>query len=138
MRVDRAGEGEGERTVAGGPIRPLRVLVVDDEEPIRVAIRIVLERRGHAVREAASVEEGLIRVAEELPDVALVDLRLPGNGLNLLRQLEVMPALTGRTALMTGSEDLLMDEHGKPVWPRWIAKPFEFDALIELVERLAE
>ena len=35
-------------------------------------------------------------------DVALVDARMPGDGLALLEQLEAMPSLAGRTALMTG------------------------------------
>src|SRR5512141_2203829 len=118
------------------PARSLQVLVVDDEEPIRVAIRIVLQRRGHGVLEAASAAEGLERALESLPDVALVDLRLPGNGLSLLRELERMPGLAGRTALMTGSEDLLLDEQGNLVWPRWLGKPFDFGRLIELVEQL--
>ncbi len=116
--------------------RSLRVLVVDDEASIRMAIRIVLERRGHAVVEAASTEEGMARALDSAPDAALVDLRLPGNGLSLLRQLEDLPDLAGRTALMTGSEDLLMDERGNVTWPRWLAKPFDFDVLIQLVERL--
>ncbi len=119
-------------------MRSLHVLIVDDEEPIRVAIRIVLERRGHSIAEAGSAQEGLVRARDALPDVALVDLRLPGNGLTLLRELDRIPGLRGRTALMTGSEDLLLDEQGQVIWPRWICKPFDFGALIELVERLGD
>lgn len=124
-------------TSPAGPPRVLRVLVVDDEPGIRLAIRIVLERRGHEVLEAGSATEGLDCAAASTPDVALVDLRLPGNGLTLLHQLDGIPALVGRTVLMTGSEDLLLDTHGHPVWPRWIAKPFDFGALAQLVERIA-
>ena len=137
--VDRDAGSAGEESRADGaaPARPVRVLVVDDEESIRLAIRIVLERRGHQVVEAESTRDGLERALSDAPDVALVDLRLPGNGLNLLRELDRMPALVGRTVLMTGSEDLLMDEQGNVVWPRWMAKPFDFGALVQLVERLA-
>ena len=121
---------------AGAP-RPLRVLVVDDEEPIRMALRIILERRGHAVVLAGDVSEGLAQARAYAPDVALVDLRLPGNGLTLLRELDRWPGLTGRTVLVTGSEDLLLDETGHPVWPRWLSKPFDFNALLALIEQLA-
>ena len=119
------------------PARRLRVLVVDDEPSIRLAMRIVLERRGHEVLLAADVPEGLARARSDRMDVALVDLRLPGNGLTLLRELEQMPELAGKTVLVTGSPDLLMDEQGNYVWPRWLSKPFDFDALIALVEDLA-
>ncbi len=124
-------------TSPAGPPRVLRVLVVDDEPGIRLAVRIVLERRGHQVLEAGSAAEGLECAETGTPDVALVDLRLPGNGLDLLHQLDAIPALVGRTVLMTGSEDLLLDAHGRPVWPRWIAKPFDFATLAQLVEGVA-
>ena len=116
---------------------PLRILVVDDEEPIRHALRIILERRGHQVILAQDVGEGRAQARAHALDVALVDLRLPGNGLTLLRELERMPALAGRTVLVTGSEDLLLDASGQPVWPRWLSKPFDFYALAAHIEELA-
>ncbi len=128
-----AGPGQG---VGGNPPRRLRVLVVDDEESIRLAMRIVLERRGHEVVLAADVPEGRALARADGIDVALVDLRLPGNGLTLLRELDQLPRLAGKTVLVTGSQDLLMDEHGNYVWPRWLTKPFDYDALISLVEQL--
>ncbi len=136
VQVDPAGAGgEGAKPARGRAQRRLRVLVVDDEEPIRVALRIILERRGHEVVLAGNVAEGQVQARAFPPDVALVDLRLPGSGLTLLRELERTPALAGRTVLVTGSEDLLLDENGQPVWPRWLSKPFDFSALIALVER---
>ncbi len=125
-----------EQPPGAGPPRSLRVLVVDDEEPIRLTLRIILERRGHEVVLAADVSQGLAQARAHPPDVALVDLRLPGNGLTLLRELDQWPKLAGRTVLVTGSEDLLLDETGQPVWPRWLSKPFDFNALIALVEEL--
>ncbi len=127
-----AGEQRSERAP-----RRLRLLVVDDEEAIRVALRIILERRGHEVVLASDVTEGRAQAQAHPPDVALVDLRLPGNGLTLLRELERMPGLAGRTVLVTGSDDLLLDETGQPVWPRSISKPFDFKGLIALIERTA-
>ena len=135
MHADPA-HGGGPSQPGGGPPRKLRVLVVDDEESIRLAMRIVLERRGHEVVLAADVPEGRARAQVGGIDVALVDLRLPGNGLTLLQELEQTPALAGKTVLVTGSQDLLMDEHGNHVWPRWLTKPFDYDALVALVEQL--
>jgi DNA-binding NtrC family response regulator len=54
------------------------VLVVDDEPAIRATVRALLERQGWRVDEAATASEGLAAlVSSDLPEVALVDLRLP-------------------------------------------------------------
>jgi DNA-binding response OmpR family regulator len=55
-----------------------RVLLVEDDHRIRAALRMALEDEGFAVDEAASGEDGLRLFALDAPDVALVDLMLPG------------------------------------------------------------
>ncbi len=55
-----------------------RILVVDDEEAIRVILRVTLERHGFEVLEAASGSEALGKVLEERPDMLLTDLDMPG------------------------------------------------------------
>ena len=55
-----------------------RILVVEDDERIRSSMRLALEGEGYEVRDAASGEEGLDMFAEAPPDVALIDLMLPG------------------------------------------------------------
>jgi DNA-binding NtrC family response regulator len=54
------------------------VLVIDDEESVRRSIERALGREGHDVTVVASAEEGLERLAEELYDVVLCDIRLDG------------------------------------------------------------
>jgi len=55
-----------------------RILVVEDDERIRSSMRLALEGEGYEVSDAASGEEGLDLFAEAPPDVALIDLMLPG------------------------------------------------------------
>src|ERR1700732_2268885 len=55
-----------------------RILVVEGDERIRSSMRLALEGEGYEVRDAASGEEGLDMFAEAPPDVALIDLMLPG------------------------------------------------------------
>lgn len=64
------------------------VLVVDDESAIRQAVRAMLERQGYIVAEAAAAEEGIRALHEaDAPEVALVDLRLPGkDGMAVLEE----------------------------------------------------
>jgi len=65
-----------------------RVLIVDDERNIRRTFTMVLAAEGYTVDSAESGEDGLARSQAGRPDVAVVDVRLPGmDGLDLLRRL---------------------------------------------------
>jgi len=55
-----------------------RVLVIDDESPIRLLCRVNLEAEGMVVLEAADGPSGLEQARAELPDVILLDVMMPG------------------------------------------------------------
>ena len=55
-----------------------RVLVVDDEAPIRLLCRVNLEAEGMEVLEAPDGPAGLDRAREEKPDIVLLDVMMPG------------------------------------------------------------
>jgi two-component system KDP operon response regulator KdpE len=57
-----------------------KILVVDDEPQIRRVMRTVLSRHGYEVVDARSGSEAMARLREELPDLILLDLNLPGIG----------------------------------------------------------
>ena len=73
----------------GAPSEPMtRVLVIDDEAPIRLLCRVNLEAEGMKVLEAADGESGLATAREERPDVILLDVMMPGrNGWEVAEQL---------------------------------------------------
>lgn len=65
-----------------------RILVVDDEAPIRQMIALALERAGYVVLHAADAEEAQVSIHEHLPDLVLLDWMMPGmSGIELARQL---------------------------------------------------
>ena len=64
--------GRDKRTVA------TRVLVIDDEAPIRLLCRVNLEAEGMEVLEAADGPSGLEMARAETPDVVLLDVMMPG------------------------------------------------------------
>ena len=72
------------RSEMGGNTRPMtdggqvRVLVVDDEAPIRLLCRVNLEAEGIDVLEAADGKSGLDLARAEHPDVVLLDVMMPG------------------------------------------------------------
>jgi DNA-binding response OmpR family regulator len=64
------------------------VLVVEDDDGIRLVLRTFLEEEGYRVLEAVTGEEALTIAQDEAADVVLVDLRLPGiHGLDVVRSL---------------------------------------------------
>jgi two-component system, NarL family, invasion response regulator UvrY len=68
----------------------VRVLVVDDQAPFRMAARMVLKRTDgfELVGEAATGEESVDRVADLTPDLVLMDINMPGiNGIEATRRI---------------------------------------------------
>lgn len=64
-----------------------RVLVIDDEAPIRKLLRVTLEGNSYHVIEAVDGKQGLTMAASERPDLILLDLGLPDQtGLTVLKQ----------------------------------------------------
>ena len=85
-----------------------QLLIIDDDESYRGVLSRSLERRGFAVKTAATPEEALERCREQVPGCILLDLNLSGlSGLNLIRPLlERSPdarivVLTGYASIQT-------------------------------------
>ncbi|MDP2341055.1 MAG: response regulator [Deltaproteobacteria bacterium] len=84
---------------------PRRILLVDDSPDLRSTFRRVLELRGHHVTEASDGFEGLAMILADKPDVAIVDIGLPGiDGLEVARRARAegagmrLVAMTGHAA----------------------------------------
>jgi CheY-like chemotaxis protein len=66
-----------------------RVLIVDDDPDMRLAISSVLKSRAYQVIEASDGFEALKKLKEEKPDIMLLDLLMPGmDGFAVVRELE--------------------------------------------------
>lgn len=72
---------------------PVKILLVDDEEIIRVAWTAELETAGYQVRSASRGEQALQLAKEERPDIVITDLVMPGiSGVEVCRELkEIYP-----------------------------------------------
>lgn len=70
------------------------VLIIDDDQQVRAMYRMVLERHGYLVDEAANGAEALHRLLNETPDVILLDILMPMlGGEVVLQRIQQMPSL---------------------------------------------
>jgi two-component system, OmpR family, response regulator MprA len=116
---------------------PARVLVVDDDRPVRDSLRRALQLRGYEVSLAADGMEAIRRVTAETPDLVVLDVMMPGvDGFGVVRRLRQdgidtpILLLTARdavddrvTGLTTGADDYLV-------------KPFALEELVARIEAL--
>ena len=121
-----------------GGAKPL-VVVVEDEAALATMLRYNLEKAGFRVEEAVDGPEALTVIAEQAPDLVLLDWMLPAmSGIEVCRQLRRRPAtrdlpvimVTARTedqdsvrALNIGADD-------------YITKPFNMEALLARIRAL--
>jgi DNA-binding NtrC family response regulator len=108
-----------------------RILILDDEEVIRTALRRLLERAGYRVEEAADVAAAEALQPDSF-DLILADLRLPGApGTTIISLAEGVPVviMTSYASVRSAVESM------KQGAVDYIAKPFDHDELLLLVER---
>ncbi len=109
------------------------ILVVDDEETVREVVRRYLERDGFIVREAGDGFEALDAIRDEIPDLIVLDLMLPGiDGLSLTQHLRqdkripiIMLTAKGEASDRIRGLDLGADDY--------IAKPFSPQEVVSRV-----
>jgi DNA-binding response OmpR family regulator len=106
------------------------LLFVEDDDSIRLALRLALEDEGYEVREAPDGRSGLDAFAEREPDLVLLDLRLPDiSGFDVCRMMRaksivpiiIVTAQTDTYDLVVGLEAGADDYVTKPVVPKELA-----------------
>lgn len=117
---------------------PISILIVDDHEVVRNGIRSYLETLPdfHVIGEAASGEEAIKMVGEQIPDVVLMDLILPGmDGIEATREVKKVSPRTQVVVLTSYHED----EHIFPALKAgaisYILKDMKMDKLAEIIQR---
>lgn len=114
----------------------MRVLIIEDDAALRSVVRAVLEDFGHEVCEASNGAEGLDCLARELPDLILLDLRMPRmNGQEFCERLGPLGLARVPIALMTAdrSAHQWADTIGTA---HWLPKPFAIEELLAVIERV--
>jgi DNA-binding response OmpR family regulator len=118
------------------------LLFIEDDDAIRLALRLALEDEGYEVREAANGADGLAEFARHEADLVLLDLRLPDmSGFDVCRALRaasivpiiIITAQTDTYDMVAGLEAGADDYVTKPVVPKELAARIR--ALLRRVQR---
>jgi len=82
------------------------LLIVDDDDPLRMRLSRAMEKKGFQVKDAKTVENAIKMVASNPPKFALVDLRLEdGNGLDVVKEINKVKK-DSRIVMLTGYGNL--------------------------------
>lgn len=115
-----------------------RVLVVDDEPTIRDLVAEALREAGFDTDTAANGVEALTRMQRWLPDAIVLDLMMPrldGTGFTELMRLNTR--LADVPVLLVTAAYGAAEAAQQIGVQAWLAKPFELDALVDAVTKLA-
>lgn len=128
-------------TLSESPRAPTgrRVLIIDDELPIRDVVSRLLRRFGHAVKVAANGDDALALARADAFDIIICDLNMPGlSGLDVYGALQREHLLgDARFTLATGNTTPLGSvESAERERLSVLTKPFELARLLDLVTSL--
>ena len=116
-----------------------RVLVVEDDLPLRGMLSVALRRRGFQVLLAGNGREARLVLKIHIPHLMLLDLAMPDeNGWDLLQSLQEM-GMTGKFPTIVISAHLRSDPQAvlRMGVTAILPKPFNLDELLDLVDDLA-
>jgi DNA-binding NtrC family response regulator len=108
------------------------ILIVEDEDIIRMALRRLLERNGYVVSEAGSVQEAMEKHELDAMDAIISDLRLPGlPGTELIKRTHTPVLIMTSYASLRSAIDSM-----KIGAVDYISKPFEHDEILTALSRV--
>lgn len=120
--------------------KSVRILIADDHSVVRAGLRALLERHGHfrVVAEASNGEEAIARAQETQPDVAVLDIRMPGmSGIEACRR--IVETVEGCRVIMLTSyaEDELLFAAIQAGAAGYVLKRIGDNDLVQAIERVS-
>lgn len=117
-----------------GTARPPRVLIVEDDDALRLLCRVNLELAGYRVAEASSVPEAEDALASDAVDLVLLDVHVGADdGIELMRSLR-QRGHEAPVVIFTGTAQL--DPATTAEADDVVPKPFQLEQLLDVVHRL--
>jgi CheY-like chemotaxis protein len=113
------------------------VLIVDDEFGIADVVGEVLAEKGYHVAIAVHGQQGMVKLAEQKPDLVLLDVMMPVlDGRDMLRKMRADPAYLAIPVIMMTALPQALPNELAPLYQAVLYKPFTIDDLFDTVERV--
>lgn len=110
-----------------------KVLVIDDEQSIRILIAAILEDEGHVVVQAADGLQGLELLEQEHPDIVILDIMMPGiDGRETFRRIREKPEFHDMPVVMVSAGASRAPDDVAA----FIRKPFNLADFLNTLERV--
>jgi DNA-binding NtrC family response regulator len=129
--------GVGEEESGKLPAIARKILVVDDDDPVRVMLARLLRIMGHAVEQASSARQAREAIEAGRPDLVISDIVMPGeSGIELRREIaQRWPGLP--VILISGySADGPAEFAARTANTTFMQKPFAAEQLLALVDQI--
>jgi len=115
-----------------------KILIIDDDKNLKL-LRVALQHSGYETIEATDGEQAIKLANEVLPELVLMDIRMPGmNGIEATRILKAdqstakIPIIVVTSSAMKGDRERICSETG---CDDLITKPIEIKPLLELIRK---
>jgi DNA-binding NarL/FixJ family response regulator len=121
-------------------VNPIRVLIVDDHEVVRVGLRTLLSRveSVNVIDEAGNASQALEKVKELRPDVVLLDVRLgENNGFDVCREIQKMEGDIRVLVLTSFADDNIVVEAISAGADGYLLKEVNRDGLVDAIMKVA-
>ncbi len=118
-----------------------RLLIVDDEPNLLRAVDAVLRDKGFETSTARNGREALLSVAQNIPDLIVSDVRMPGmDGYTLARRLRSSPGYALIPIVFLSAKDEMQDriEGFRSGVDVYLSKPFEPDELVAVIKNILQ
>ena len=112
------------------------ILIIDDDDQLRKSFEKLLEEEGYRVLSAASGEAGIKVIEQQVPDLVIADLRLPGmSGIETFKHIHRMePKLPVIIMTAFGTTDIAIEATKSGVFD-YILKPFDIPDMLAIVKK---
>jgi CheY-like chemotaxis protein len=114
-----------------------KILICDDDEGILDVLELILEETGHTIVPEINSLNVLALLDQQKPDLVILDLWMPVlSGDQLLKMIRTIPAYSHLPVIIVSASrdgEQIATDHSASAF---IAKPFDYDSLIEMVEKL--